>query len=548
MQALLTGIPGLTQIAPGAPPTDTLKINLGVAPNPHPSRFGVLAGDTQGFPNGRRLTDDVVDIEERVVGGFLKGNKLPLGDGVDQNDKPFRTTFPYVASPARRLRLAAEADRARARPRPRRPHRGSLAGRHERAAIARSPPARLSMPPPHAPHPHRLRRDLRRRAPRHRADRRAMTAAQPPTANRRLPPAPRPSDPTDVRIAKLQATVRAAPVRADGWTLLAGAYLQKVRETGDAGFYARAQGAVDRAPRAAARRPRCPDPAQRPRALAPRLQRRPAPTHAGPARAAPMVDQPFGALVDALVELGRYQQAGRALQEMVDRKPDLAAYARVSYFRELHGDLRGALRAMRAAVSAGGAVPEQDAYVRSLLGDLELQAGQIDAAVRDYRGALSAMPGYPAAAAGLAQADAARGRLKPAIARLSRRRDAAAAARVRDRAGRGAGGGRPQRRGEAQLRARRAPRSCSSAAPASTPTSSWRSSRPTTAARGAAVVLGRRAWAAAPSVRSADALGWALHRAGHARAALGWARRALGPRLARPGLPCARGADRARRG
>ena len=97
--ALLTGIPGLTQIAPKAPPTDTLKINLGVAPNPSPNRFGVLAGDAQGFPNGRRLTDDVVDISLRVVGGFLKGNKLPLGDGVDQNDQPFRASFPYVAPP-----------------------------------------------------------------------------------------------------------------------------------------------------------------------------------------------------------------------------------------------------------------------------------------------------------------------------------------------------------------------------------------------------------------------------------------------------------------
>jgi hypothetical protein len=97
--ALLTGIPGLTQIRPGAPPTDTLKINLGVDPVASPNRFGVLAGDTQGFPNGRRLTDDVVDISLRVVGGFLKGNKLPLGDGVDQNDVPFRSTFPYVAAP-----------------------------------------------------------------------------------------------------------------------------------------------------------------------------------------------------------------------------------------------------------------------------------------------------------------------------------------------------------------------------------------------------------------------------------------------------------------
>jgi hypothetical protein len=97
--ALLTGVPGLTQISPNAVPADTLKINLAVPPSANPSRFGVLAGDTQGFPNGRRLADDVVDIEERVVGGFLKGNKLPLGDGVDQNDKPFRTSFPYVASP-----------------------------------------------------------------------------------------------------------------------------------------------------------------------------------------------------------------------------------------------------------------------------------------------------------------------------------------------------------------------------------------------------------------------------------------------------------------
>jgi hypothetical protein len=99
VQALLTGIPGLTQIAKNAPPTDTLKINLGVPVNATPNRFGVIAGDTQGFPNGRRLGDDVTDISLRVVGGFLKGNKLPLGDGVDQNDVPFRTAFPYVALP-----------------------------------------------------------------------------------------------------------------------------------------------------------------------------------------------------------------------------------------------------------------------------------------------------------------------------------------------------------------------------------------------------------------------------------------------------------------
>ena len=97
--ALLTGLPGLTRIAPNAPPTDTLKINLGTTPSSSPNRFGVIGGDATGFPNGRRLADDVVDIAERVVGGVLVGNPLPLGDGVDQNDKPFLEAFPYVAAP-----------------------------------------------------------------------------------------------------------------------------------------------------------------------------------------------------------------------------------------------------------------------------------------------------------------------------------------------------------------------------------------------------------------------------------------------------------------
>jgi uncharacterized protein DUF4331 len=97
--ALLTGIPGLTQISSHPAAADTLKINLGVPPAAHPNRFGVLAGDTAGFPNGRRLGDDVTDIELRVIGGFLIGHKLPLGDGVDQNDKSFLSSFPYVAPP-----------------------------------------------------------------------------------------------------------------------------------------------------------------------------------------------------------------------------------------------------------------------------------------------------------------------------------------------------------------------------------------------------------------------------------------------------------------
>ena len=101
VQALLQGIPMLNQLDRGKNPlpTDTLKINLGVPPAANPNRFGVLAGDNAGFPNGRRLEDDVVDIELQVVAGFLKGNKVPLGDGVDKNDKEFLSFFPYLANP-----------------------------------------------------------------------------------------------------------------------------------------------------------------------------------------------------------------------------------------------------------------------------------------------------------------------------------------------------------------------------------------------------------------------------------------------------------------
>jgi hypothetical protein len=99
--ALLTGVPGATQInGAKSAAADTLKINLGVPPTTsNPNRFGYIAGDNAGFPDGRRLSDDVTDIELRVIAGFLKGNKVPLGDGVDQNDVPFLDSFPYVAPP-----------------------------------------------------------------------------------------------------------------------------------------------------------------------------------------------------------------------------------------------------------------------------------------------------------------------------------------------------------------------------------------------------------------------------------------------------------------
>jgi hypothetical protein len=101
VQALLQGIPDLNQHSGkhAGDAVDTLKLNLGVKPSKHPDRFGVIGGDNAGFPNGRRPEDDVVDIELQVIAGFLVGNQVALGDGVDKNDKPFLSEFPYLAAP-----------------------------------------------------------------------------------------------------------------------------------------------------------------------------------------------------------------------------------------------------------------------------------------------------------------------------------------------------------------------------------------------------------------------------------------------------------------
>ena len=101
VQVLLTGVPNLN--ATGTKPVDELRINLSTPPTPAGSvnRLGVLGGDLQGYPNGRRLGDDVIDISEMAVAGALKGNAVSkaLGDGVNANDVPLQATFPYEGDP-----------------------------------------------------------------------------------------------------------------------------------------------------------------------------------------------------------------------------------------------------------------------------------------------------------------------------------------------------------------------------------------------------------------------------------------------------------------
>ncbi|HWM08976.1 MAG TPA: hypothetical protein VNO82_06520 [Solirubrobacteraceae bacterium] len=344
-------------------------------------------------------------------------------------------------------------------------------------------------------------------------------AAGPPTADA---PMLRPDADTDASLRRLQTAVRrGAPREAE----LAAAYLQKARESGDPSFYSRADGVLRPA---LAHGPA--DPAELAEAAALAAGRhdfRAAERLARRSRAlAPGTVGAYPILVDALIELGRYRDAERDLQRMVDFKPNLAAYARVSYFRELTGDLRGASEALRLAIAAGGPVRENVAYVQSLLGSLELTRGRIAASRRAYAAALAAVPGYAPALAGrarlAARADDLRGairRWRSLAARLPLPEYVIALGEAELAAGRNAAGRRDLDlvRVQQQLLAGAGVNSDVELAIYEADHGDRRR----------AVRLAREAWASAPSVRSADALGWALTRSGDRRAGLRWARRAL---------------------
>ncbi len=95
-----TGVTGLNFTGPTVADMLRLNYSIPVTPADKFNRLGVIGGDNGGFPNGRRLADDVVDAAEQVMAGFLKGNKVPLGDGVNSGDVPALGFFPYQADPA----------------------------------------------------------------------------------------------------------------------------------------------------------------------------------------------------------------------------------------------------------------------------------------------------------------------------------------------------------------------------------------------------------------------------------------------------------------
>jgi tetratricopeptide (TPR) repeat protein len=123
----------------------------------------------------------------------------------------------------------------------------------------------------------------------------------------------------------------------------------------------------------------------------------------------------YGVIGDAQLELGHYDDAFATFQKMVDTQPGLASYARVSYARELTGDVEGAVQAMRAARSVAGS-PDDAAWVAYQLGELAWNAGDVNEAADRYREAQELDPTWVPPLAGMARVAWARGDTAAAIA------------------------------------------------------------------------------------------------------------------------------------
>jgi tetratricopeptide (TPR) repeat protein len=133
-------------------------------------------------------------------------------------------------------------------------------------------------------------------------------------------------------------------------------------------------------------------------------------------RLSPTTARNYGVIGDALVELGRYREGFRAFDQMAALKPSLSSYARISHARELIGDWDGAVSAMKIAVDSAIGEQEPTAWTHVQLGKLYWNHGRLGPAEREFRDALNAFPGYVYALDMLAQVEAARGRIRPAIA------------------------------------------------------------------------------------------------------------------------------------
>ena len=229
--------------------------------------------------------------------------------------------------------------------------------------------------------------------------------------------------PADLRIKAAQSKISQAPDEPDGYNQLASAYSQKARETGDFSFNAKVEAALTRSLDVA------PDNYDalklRAKLLLTYHRFREALEVARRAQALrPQDHDVYGALTDALVELGEYEAAVEAAQTMVDLRPDTASYSRISYLRQLYGDMEGAIEAMLTAVKAASPQdPENLAWCRVQLGNLLVNSGRLAEGEREFERALQTFPDYHMALEAQARARIAAGDLESAIALYKREQE-----------------------------------------------------------------------------------------------------------------------------
>jgi tetratricopeptide (TPR) repeat protein len=350
---------------------------------------------------------------------------------------------------------------------------------------------------------------------------RAAQSPDPPSTSQTV------ATPVDAQstIQRLQARLKSKPGDANAYAQLGLAMLQRVRENADPALYTQAGVAFDRA---LSLDPGLLDALVGQGSLALSRHQFDRALDWGERALAinPFRAQIYGLIGDAQIELGRYDQAVRTVQKMVDTRPDIASYSRVSYLRELYGDVDGAIDAMRRAVNAGGPGAEATLWAQTYLGHLHFNSGDLDAAEAIYGATLAQQPAYPFALAGLAHIHAAYGRYDDAIAlyqglvdRLPLPEFAIALGELYDATG------RPSH-AVAQYDLVRAIQRLNAGADMNTDLEMALFE----ADHGdpvRALVLARSAYDRRPSIYGADALAWALHRNGRHDEAWGYAQEAL---------------------